>query len=601
MPRDGSQIYHRPPGTDGIPDTTIESTKYNINVADVEQDLNLPRPIIAGGTGANNARDAMINLSGEIAKQTVNNYDEFPFVSGSFYSPPRATAAPTADVDYAGICYAIDDTTLTLEARAVSNPALKYVRQKYAGSWGSWIKQTGSTAELDATYVNVAGDTMTGTLNIQNASPQLVLNGTTTGGSILGLKNSSIRWVITPGNNTPEGAGNTGCDFDINSFDNAGSILGTPFRINRGTNLMETGSHNCNGNLAVAGGSTLNGILTVNALTNLNGGLAVAGGATINGAALTVNAGINANGDLHTNGVVLTGVGGATATQFGGGAGVGFYNDGTNIAIRASTSGVIIFQTANGGATLGSISPTTLNLPNNINISGTGSIAGAFTAGGVLTGNGGIHAFSGGSYNYRVIDQSVRTWGWWVNSANGNLSLDDITGARQALQVVAFGAYSSIYLPGIPISGAPAGPVVLESSTLMYQSSSRRYKTDIKPLTKPTADKLLQLEPITYRSTCEVDDKNKTYIGFVAEDVAKVDPTFAVWDYLREDWIEEQPDKDKPVERRLREGAIKVPNAIDYARFSVLAVYKIQEQEDRINKLLERIEALEGAAQPARR
>ncbi len=58
MPRDGSQIYHRPPGTDGIPDTTIESTKYNINVADVEQDLNLPRPIIAGGTGANNSRDA---------------------------------------------------------------------------------------------------------------------------------------------------------------------------------------------------------------------------------------------------------------------------------------------------------------------------------------------------------------------------------------------------------------------------------------------------------------------------------------------------------------------------------------------------------------
>ena len=62
MPRDGSGIYTRPPGTNAVADTTIESTKYNANVADVETDLNAPRPIIAGGTGANNAVDAANNL-----------------------------------------------------------------------------------------------------------------------------------------------------------------------------------------------------------------------------------------------------------------------------------------------------------------------------------------------------------------------------------------------------------------------------------------------------------------------------------------------------------------------------------------------------------
>jgi hypothetical protein len=62
MSRDGSGIYSIPPGTEGIPDTTIESTKYNGFVHDVETDLNAPRPIIAGGTGATSAAEACTNI-----------------------------------------------------------------------------------------------------------------------------------------------------------------------------------------------------------------------------------------------------------------------------------------------------------------------------------------------------------------------------------------------------------------------------------------------------------------------------------------------------------------------------------------------------------
>jgi hypothetical protein len=60
-------IYSRPTGIDAVPNNTIDSGKYNSNVGDVEADLNLPRPIIAGGTGATNATDALINL-GAVAK-----------------------------------------------------------------------------------------------------------------------------------------------------------------------------------------------------------------------------------------------------------------------------------------------------------------------------------------------------------------------------------------------------------------------------------------------------------------------------------------------------------------------------------------------------
>lgn len=52
MPRNGSGVYSVPAGTTATPNTPIESAKYNAFVADLTNDLNLARPIVAGGTGA---------------------------------------------------------------------------------------------------------------------------------------------------------------------------------------------------------------------------------------------------------------------------------------------------------------------------------------------------------------------------------------------------------------------------------------------------------------------------------------------------------------------------------------------------------------------
>jgi hypothetical protein len=85
MPQDGSNNYQYPPGTPGIPDTTIESNKYNAFIDDlVNNDLNFPRPLHRGGTGASTALQAMLNLKGEIANQVVTNYDSQDWQSGSF-------------------------------------------------------------------------------------------------------------------------------------------------------------------------------------------------------------------------------------------------------------------------------------------------------------------------------------------------------------------------------------------------------------------------------------------------------------------------------------------------------------------------------------
>jgi len=173
MPRDGSGIYVKP-FPDVVEGTTIESTVHNGEISDIELDLNTPRPIVAGGTGANNAHDAMIALSGEIAKQgPVTNFDSFAFMPGSFYSAAGATSAPVADHAFTGICYSyVDPAYMVIEARDLfeASPGHRYVRQKTAGVWGAWAQQAGSTADLDAAYVNVTGDAMSGNLQITRAA-----------------------------------------------------------------------------------------------------------------------------------------------------------------------------------------------------------------------------------------------------------------------------------------------------------------------------------------------------------------------------------------------------------------------------------------------
>jgi hypothetical protein len=171
MPRDGSGIYTKP-FPDVVTGTTIQSTVHNGTISDVAQDLNAPRPIVAGGTGASNARDAMTSLQGDVAYQVVTNYDAYAFVSGSFYSAAGATSAPTANA-FIGQCYTSDPAVVPpavpagqnmfIEARDVTT-GKKYIRQKIAGVWQAWT--AGIALDIDAAYVNVSGDSMTGPLSV---------------------------------------------------------------------------------------------------------------------------------------------------------------------------------------------------------------------------------------------------------------------------------------------------------------------------------------------------------------------------------------------------------------------------------------------------
>jgi len=245
MPRDGSSVYRTPPGTEGVPDTVIESAKYNTFIADIEQDLNLPRPILAGGTGAISADAALVELGAEKASQIVTNYNSHVFVAGSFYSASSATGSPVSGHAFAGIVYVVDSNNLFIEARDLDGtPPQMYVRQKDAGVWGAWstdFDQTSQNTLNDTRYVNTAGDTMTGNLTVLNDDPVVVVNKPVANGHLAGIQGSaagSARWLLQLGNTTPESGSNSGSDFNLSRYNDAGLQIDAVLSAPRSTGLL---------------------------------------------------------------------------------------------------------------------------------------------------------------------------------------------------------------------------------------------------------------------------------------------------------------------------------------------------------------------------
>jgi len=347
MPRNGSGVYSHP-FPDVVEGTTIESAVFNGNTSDVEQDLNTPRPIVAGGTGANNAHDAMVALSGEIANQgDVRNYATFPFVGGSFYSSPGATDAPLGSTDryFIGIAYAIGVADVVIEAREFLGitPTRTFVRQKSAGTWGPWTQQAGSTADLDAAYVNVAGDTMTGWLRV---------NG------------STVPWPF---------ATRVAADKNIGIFDWSGAVaLGAmndagaawvPMAINASLTTFEAGPLKCVGEITAgftgAGGSYYFGNSGTKYLTYDGANFTLAGGPLFVTSSINASSNITATGGgaVVASGEVYTGQANAASGlyRFGNNGTKYLQCNGTDFILAGGLLNIYDNLWINRGATTGII------------------------------------------------------------------------------------------------------------------------------------------------------------------------------------------------------------------------------------------------------
>ena len=230
MPRDGATgIDTTPPGTAGVPDTTIESAKYNANVADVAADLNAARPIVAGGTGATSAAGALTAL-GAVAKAGDT-------MSGSL-------------IINGDLGVAAADASIYLQITADANVAQMFVQSGGFSRW-LWRYADQSSNNMNLYRCNAAGAiidtplaiswatgnmTSSGNLTISKDAPNLTLNRTaTTGPKLIGQNNGSDRWTIH------FGFGNPASDFFIDRHNDAGAAVGTPLGISRATGALTFG------------------------------------------------------------------------------------------------------------------------------------------------------------------------------------------------------------------------------------------------------------------------------------------------------------------------------------------------------------------------
>ena len=169
---------------------------------------------------------------------------------------------------------------------------------------------------------------------------------------------------------------------------------------------------------------------------------------------------------------------------------------------------------------------------------------------------------------------------------------------------------------------ASAANIFMDSAGKFYRStSSGRYKTDIETIDKTYVDTFFDnARPIYYKSLSDNDNPNWGYWGFIAEEIAEFDKRLVHWRFDTKDVevekervipaVEEQKDnegntiqesKNESIEKYIEiekvndESKPMIAEGVMYERITVLLTAKVQEQQELINSLISRIEALEVA------
>ncbi len=146
-----------------------------------------------------------------------------------------------------------------------------------------------------------------------------------------------------------------------------------------------------------------------------------------------------------------------------------------------------------------------------------------------------------------------------------------------------------------------ANVVVEPDGTIRRSTSSIKYKTDVETLEDSYADALLNCRPVWYRSLSPTDNPEHGWWGFIAEEVAKIDPRLVHWKTKKTTYDESGS--------AVVESCDPEPEGVMYDRFvpHLLNLIKRQQQviktletqntaqQTQIDDLLARVTALEAA------
>ena len=143
-------------------------------------------------------------------------------------------------------------------------------------------------------------------------------------------------------------------------------------------------------------------------------------------------------------------------------------------------------------------------------------------------GDDALHDNTTGGANIGVGTQAGR----FLTTGNYNIDIGNTGIAGESSTIRIGGPFQTrVFIAGIRGVGtgnANAVPVLIDSAgQLGTASSSRRFKTDIRPMDK-SSEAILALQPVTFEY--KSDHSQTPQFGLIAEDVAKVDPNLIVRD-----------------------------------------------------------------------
>lgn len=143
--------------------------------------------------------------------------------------------------------------------------------------------------------------------------------------------------------------------------------------------------------------------------------------------------------------------------------------------------------------------------------------------------------------------------------------------------------------------------VAVESTGGSYpvrrSTSSIKYKKDIVDLDPTFADKLHQFRPVFFKSKCFGDHPEWTHYGFIAEELAEIEPRFVSFGYQPDDYEDyEFVDADGTTQtaQRLKADAQPEPEGVYYDRIVTFLTSVVQRQQKKLEALEARIAALEA-------
>jgi hypothetical protein len=172
-------------------------------------------------------------------------------------------------------------------------------------------------------------------------------------------------------------------------------------------------------------------------------------------------------------------------------------------------------------------------------------------------------------------------------------------GASSTTERMRISSAGKLTVPGVYNGTTTGGSAVYVEADgdLLRFTSSRKYKTDIETIEDEKADAILECRPVWYRSLSQNDIKTEGatksdwgWYGFIAEEVAEIDPRLVSW--ATKDAVSQEDGSLKSIER---DPVDYEAEGVRYDNFVPLLLNLIKRQKEQIEAMEARLTALETA------